>query len=69
MITVGDLFLCLNFRVYTDVNIIQMEMNHIFSLFIKNMRLNTPEYSKILIKVSNKMNKYENKWKNMNKND
>ena len=69
MITVGDLFLCLNFRVYTDVNIIQMEMNHIFSLFIKNMRLNTPEYSKILIKVSNKMNKYENKWKNMNIND
>lgn len=69
MITVGDLFLCLNFRVYTDVNIIQMEMNHIFSLFIKNMRPDTPEYSKILIKISNKMNKYENKWKNMNKND
>ena len=27
------------------------------------MRSNTPEYSKMLIKISNKMNKSENKWK------
>ena len=33
------------------------------------MRPDTPKYSKILIKISNKMNKSENKWKNMNKND
>lgn len=33
------------------------------------MRLSTTKYSKILIKISNKMNNCENKWKNMNKND
>ena len=51
MITVGDLFLCLNFRIYKDVNIILMEINHILSQIIRNMRPNATEYSKIFKKI------------------